>query len=1356
MLKSIWGFLIASKPLRSTTPDTDLTISEKTKLCNKENTHIASFSRVYVRNSYACSACKSGICLIFAVVAMFLFAGKSFCQAVANGPDALSASAAVRLEVSGVQDASVSAAAVRRSSPNGNRLYGAYDINVSKDGREWQPEPERPVMVTMTDSAFVDGRLLDIYHEAAGGLEFVATVAPQNGSITFPAHSFSVYIIAEAGDYARLKVYFHRGDGSEVAVYVKSADVSHGDFDRVVYHPGVGTIPSGAQFAGWTANAGYGSADAAAGMTFGMVRDSVRNRLAAGVTDGTELHFYAMLFKAYSVTYLDENNVVIATGEVSYLYDEGTPDKSYTVNAAYTPADNSHKFEGWRVVSPSGSHIAGHSDDSHNYANNTTVTIRGDVVFKVNVSEGHWLIYHENGKGATYKAADFIEAGEHTVRPSLTMVRNGYTFDDWYEGAPASEGASPTGSRFVFGNELDENTHIYANWNPKTTADYTVVVWKQNVEGDGYDFDTAITLSGTVGNNINTVSSLGTGNGRYARINGVDYRTTNVAGHDYTGFHLDSLDQNVAIKTEGNAVLNVYYGRNQHTLRFQIYDYVYVYTATTNNNGTQYGLVNGQYVQLTRHGNNGNRYWTYNIGNEEVRYNGTRYTRSSSNQWQDIKTINALYEQYIGDNFPIVGTNGVTYDNGERWDPQSTAGENDIIVYIDMMPDKDETYHLNEADRAVKTIHYYVEALPDATGTVTAPNPLYDYDNNTVNAGAMQFVEYKTIYAQYRWVTKAEDFFDISGYDRLGANKVEESINNGSDHGYCYNNPDATCTVNFYYTRQKYSISFMDGSYYDGNNNRLAGEVSRGRLETVSNIAYRADVSAYNTYRPAATPAGYVFEGWYTDIPCTQPFTFTTMKKGGITVYAKWRQIQYRVFLHPDADTDPSLDWGNDDQEMNFRVAYGNRVSVPTGTRDDFEFVGWFTNAACTEPFNEDAIVLNESNTSGYDKSTDFTDTMDKWGNGATINKDLTRFWITKKYDLYGKWRAKLRGADGITVVYNGNGGTPASSTDTWIYQDNVSAMAHNASTPSDGTMEFSHWVMQRYNASTGSYDDVAGSHIFPTTLFTVLKANAQRVITQWYNPENPSGDYITTGFDSNVEGSPVAPDATHTEFRATYTVRLRAEYIEVERPEHSFIVWYMNDGTGATVRIDNEIPTPHTLPVNATVTEANSVAPTIPVAPARTGYNFKGWYKQHTPSGSSVPTTVSQCAPNFLYYNNSKYYSESAFTTEVTRVAADLYQSDDYLYAVWEPIVDFAIPLICNAQQITLPTTTTYGVDLSVGSWSWTAATGTVADQTGYTPSDATADTLTFTPDAATCAQPAVFAVTINDLGAKLTVEAP
>ena len=1289
--------------------------------------------------------------------------------------------------------ATMSATPVSRSAKKGKQVYCAYDISISKDGQHWQPQAGHPALVSIEDPTFVDGQLMDVWHEGANGLEFVATVAPVNGKITFPAQSFSVYIVTQTGDYARLKVNFHQADGTIVSIYVKKADIAN-YFNAIVYDPGIGTLATGVQFRGWTANASYDVENIDEGMTFAMVRDSIRNRLNEGVTDGTVLDFYTMLFKSYSVMYLNDHNAVAGADEVLFRYDDPNPQKSYTVNTAFTPGDNTHNFEGWKVYS-GGSNILEHDSANQNYPNGTTITISDDVVFSVNLSEGHWLIYHENGRGATYKSADFVRSGQRTQEPTLTMTRNGYRFVGWFLGAPATEGGDPTGVGFTFGRQLNDNTDVYAKWESNADADYTVIIWKQNVSGSGWDYDTAITLHGSVNTTINTVSSQGSGDGAYASINGVNFTGT-VNGHDYTGFHLDRFDENVTINTEGNAVLNVYYDRNKHTLQFQVRG-GYVYTESSNgqygfvdgqyvqlnittntvytyNNGTktytgnyfyrtttgdrepQYGIVNGNVVELTRqwqggvifgeyhwyyngqeyldtryqrsesysNGNNGYRYGFVNggmvlltptqvttVSYNDQPYTGTRYNRTYNNGWVTIKEITALYGQNIGDNFPIVGTNGTTYSN-YLWRPSWSSSSADFFVYIDVMPNLDETYYGYNAGASHMDMNYYVEALPDESVDLTYHGVDYHL--------------YRYVYAAgYQIATEAEDFIDLLGYVKNESNPV---FVNGVISNSSY--------ANFFYLLKKYTINFMDGAYYDGGNNRLSEIGSQGQLQTVSNIAYHADVSSYNSFTPSAAQAGFVFEGWYMDATCTQPYTFGTMPEGGITVYAKWRQIQYRVFLHPNADHIGDLTWGSTSQQMNFRVNYGGQVSAPTGYSNNYEFVGWYTNAACTQAFNEEAFVLNEQTvTTPYNKNVDFTEGMDKWGNNATSNGDLDRFWITKKFELYGKWRAKLGGADGIAVVYDANGGDPYSvPEETYLYQDNVDAVAGDPCEYIDSTKEFSHWVLQRYNTTTGAYEDIPGSIVFPGAAFTVLKSNAKMWVTAWYNPANTSDVYQDT-FDST---SLTAPDGTHTEYSATYTVKLRAEYVDVELQTPTFIVWLLNDGSGDTVRADGLGTGPYpTLAINEAV-----VIPT----PTRTGYVFKGWYNLNVPQGSTPPDTILRCTPNFLYYKNNTYYRNVACGAADTasRVAADEVNPYDYLYAVWEPEVEFDLDNVCENGTMMLPMTTIYDVTLT-GTWS--ATTGSVSGTTYTAPSTAESDILTFTPDASTCATSKTFTITVKPM---------
>ena len=1257
-----------------------------------------------------------------------------------------SVAAALKLEVQGVEDASLSAIPVERTSPNGKQLYCAYDIDIYKDGREWQPEPEQPAMVSMENPDFADGQLLDIYHEGADGLEFVATVASENGKITFPAHSFSVYIVAQAPEYNRLKVILHRADNSTKTIYVKKLDISQGNYNQIVYNPGMGTPAAGVKCMGWIAKEAYTKDDISNGLGYQEVRDSITNRLNAGVADGEELHFYTMLFKSYSVTYLVDNDIVANTDINYFRADAANPIWNYTVNTAYIPGDNSRKFEGWKVNSHAdGAHISGHSDDNFNYVNETDITLTGDVVFKVYASKGHWLVFHENGKGATYKAADFVYADSVTVDPGR-MERRGYSFEGWWTEAPDEEYGEPGGSQFVFGRTLDDNTHLYAKWKANTKAPYMVIMWTQNLARDGYEVkDSYVNENGDVGSFIpynvveNTDEDYVTGVGSF--------------GH-YTGFCLTEASKNkrVTITPEGDAVLNLYYDRIVYNFRFYLY--------RERNNSPKYS-----YPYNSGSGRNLDNLVTW--GNNTTSWESNHPTTNYVSGTLPYET-NGSYKYYY-----FVMTAYYGEDISNKWPKYSNftgVGSRQPVSYVMMVGTKQKPNPTSNGSGTVKGVI-----------TVMNENILGATNNSNGNYVMVRFPGSFNNWRYHIWLETVEGEvysgvntreYNGKTYYEETAMEVRSSNTNVSDQnepkyqgfdfiekrGQNWNNTNYWTTtengttyyhLNFVYDRQQYKISYFDGNYVDGNDGQIQNRASQMLYSSPSPIGQGALIDdEYREYEPSC-PEGYVFEGWYIDEGCTAPYVWSRMPIGGITVYAKWRQIQYRVFLHPgiDADRAPDLNWGSTSQAMNFRIAYRGNISAPTGRSADYEFVGWFTNPECTRPFNETTVVLHDGNTTAYDKTTDFTDPMDKYGNGATWNSDIqdedgnprNRFWITKKYDLYGKWRAKLTGASGITVVFIGNGGSPAISSAEYLYQDNVEAVAREACTYADDTKEFSHWVMQRYDGSTYVDTDI---RILPGELFTVLKSNSKRVITQWYNPSRPS-DVYSGPFDRE---SVVAPDATHTEYKAEYTVRLRAEYVEVKKPQYTFIEWFRNDGTGTSVRTDGTGISNPSLVINYN-------ADNIPAAPTRIGYTFKGWYKRNVASGTP-PDTIGKCTPNFLYYNNGRYYKEEACTNVVTKVAADLYEATDYLYAVWEPKVEFTLASnVCQGNPLPLPTTTDGNVVLE-GSWS--APAGGCIEGSYYTAASVTSTTLTFTPSTSSypskCASAKDFDVSFHTPDASLS----
>ena len=145
----------------------------------------------------------------------------------------------------------------------------------------------------------------------------------------------------------------------------------------------------------------------------------------------------------------------------------------------------------------------------------------------------------------------------------------------------------------------------------------------------------------------------------------------------------------------------------------------------------------------------------------------------SSNTYSQVKTITARYGADISGDFPIVGTNGVTYNHGERWKPQSNSvGYSEVMLQVVTMPAGDVTFRLSFPVRPTKTMNYYFEALPEDNDTVSAPNPLYKGSNNTtVNPGTIKFENDPLVLkAKYNQVT-VEDFLDFDGFTFLGVDK---------------------------------------------------------------------------------------------------------------------------------------------------------------------------------------------------------------------------------------------------------------------------------------------------------------------------------------------------------------------------------------------------------------------------------------------------------------------------------------------------------------------------------------------------------------------------------------------------------
>jgi len=473
------------------------------------------------------------------------------------------------------------------------------------------------------------------------------------------------------------------------------------------------------------------------------------------------------------------------------------------------------------------------------------------------------------------------------------------------------------GKMYVY-NALSE-LPFYAKWTPNAEATYKVIIWKQKVTDDKDTVNTPIDLAQWL------AANPGQNEAAYVAANGpvkqYDYftyfeRTTNDTSVNvsptasdlgyatsnpngaFTGFELGAYDYDKQVDPQGSTVLNVYYDRIKYTLTFQ--DYIY---STGNGN---YGLQDGVYVLLKQSG--GNYYYlatasgapvgadatvytwngtgttnpnygtTYygNTGRQNqltwTRYTGTRYTRTNSRQ--TVKTIEALTGQDVSSYFPIVADNGFTYNHGERWAPQNSATFSEVVVIINNIPEENVTFYLDNAVRETKTIYYYVEVIPGETPTLTTGGVDYKLYGNPLNVNVNFFT--------------AEDNVEIQGFTKNGSDPAFD--NNGRIQN--------ASSVNFYYTRDKYLLTFSA-------NYPSAYSVNEPNARMVSNIPYQAIVSDYlsdgDTAAFAVPSTDYQFGGWYEDASGTVPYNFDDpngMQNNKI-IYAKWELKKYRIRINP-------------------------------------------------------------------------------------------------------------------------------------------------------------------------------------------------------------------------------------------------------------------------------------------------------------------------------------------------------------------------------------------------------------------------------------------------------------------------
>lgn len=354
-----------------------------------------------------------------------------------------------------------------------------------------------------------------------------------------------------------------------------------------------------------------------------------------------------------------------------------------------------------------------------------------------------------------------------------------------------------------------------------------------------------------------------------------------------------------------------------------------------------------------------------NVYYDRVTYNIRFYRSTNANLNNYIYIIEAKWGQNISSHWPIKNaTDNNDYTNA-RWDDEGTTSLYDeVLVFIEIMPAESFRLYYSSTNNSIKTMYYYVEALPGAEYEAT-----YTY-SGTTKYFVKAFEELKPYYGMF---TEDEDFFPLRGFDKWTSNPQ-------------YTNGQVTnqSTIRHYYTRHTYSIVFYNPTEL---------------IKTETGVPYEAELGVYNFEpTPEQAPAQYEpgsveFVGWYLNPECTgdeyilEDNTMPAGEKNGeitLSLYAKWVPVTKTITFYLDeaalnaTPSTPLTGDGFGEREVPFGTIYNSAYDgyQPVGTpeRGEDQFIGWF---------------YKDEN--GVEKAFDF--------NTMPVKRDL---------QLYGKWSTNV------------------------------------------------------------------------------------------------------------------------------------------------------------------------------------------------------------------------------------------------------------------------------------------------------------------------------------------------------------
>ena len=270
------------------------------------------------------------------------------------------------------------------------------------------------------------------------------------------------------------------------------------------------------------------------------------------------------------------------------------------------------------------------------------------------------------------------------------------------------------------------------------------------------------------------------------------------------------------------------------------------------------------------------------------------------------------------------------YTSHTSWVHNSTTGKTDlsninrqakVVAMLSTGGDYTATANAN----CTATVSGYTVEKGKSTATSKSASTSGSANNASINAAYGSTITY-TATAGTGYTFEA---FSTSNSTTLPATQYDSGKTaTASAYGSSNNS-----TYYAYFKANQYTVTYKDQGGSDFSGAHASGYPTSHTYGTATTLK-------------TASKKGYKFEGWHTDVACTNKVSSlgATAYTANITLYAKWTADQYNITYQDQGGSDFS---GTHEDGYPTKHTYGTETILKGATKDKFTFEGWFTTSNC-------------------------------------------------------------------------------------------------------------------------------------------------------------------------------------------------------------------------------------------------------------------------------------------------------------------------------------------------------------------------------------------------------------------------